>query len=138
MLFFFLMVRRPPRSTRTDTLLPYTTLFRSGLLWVWLGDGPPPPRPPLPFLDLPQDQVWVSRTITPCNWFQGGEGTLDSVPAGTLNTSWISRVRVTGRNSTMVLTLSPHPRYEAADPPFGPRSGALAKEIGGANGGTQV
>src|SRR3546814_1816677 len=30
-LFFFLMIRRPPRSTRTDTLFPYTTLFRS---WV--------------------------------------------------------------------------------------------------------
>src|SRR3546814_19658080 len=29
--FFFLMIRRPPRSTRTDTLFPYTTLFRS---WV--------------------------------------------------------------------------------------------------------
>src|SRR3546814_13017422 len=28
---FFLMIRRPPRSTRTDTLFPYTTLFRS----VW-------------------------------------------------------------------------------------------------------
>src|SRR3546814_5059784 len=27
--FFFLMRRRPPRSTRTDTLFPYTTLFRS-------------------------------------------------------------------------------------------------------------
>src|SRR3546814_12758671 len=27
--FFCLMVRRPPRSTRTDTLFPYTTLFRS-------------------------------------------------------------------------------------------------------------
>src|SRR3546814_10760313 len=27
--FFFLMIRRPPRSTRTDTLFPYTTLFRS-------------------------------------------------------------------------------------------------------------
>src|SRR3546814_11138276 len=27
---FFLMRRRPPRSTRTDTLFPYTTLFRSG------------------------------------------------------------------------------------------------------------
>src|SRR3546814_15068082 len=25
----FLMIRRPPRSTRTDTLVPYTTLFRS-------------------------------------------------------------------------------------------------------------
>src|SRR6056297_1838031 len=27
--FFFVMMRRPPRSTRTDTLFPYTTLFRS-------------------------------------------------------------------------------------------------------------
>src|SRR3546814_4635454 len=27
--FFFLMIRRPPRSNRTDTLFPYTTLFRS-------------------------------------------------------------------------------------------------------------
>src|SRR3546814_6322499 len=27
--FFFLMIRPPPRSTRTDTLFPYTTLFRS-------------------------------------------------------------------------------------------------------------
>src|SRR3546814_20779447 len=62
MFFFFLMIRRPPRSTRTDTLFPYTTLFRStetdgdgpygtdldapadidgtlaGLLWARLGD----------------------------------------------------------------------------------------------------
>src|SRR3546814_8712731 len=30
-LFFFLMIRRPPRSTRTDTLFPYTTLFRSAM-----------------------------------------------------------------------------------------------------------
>src|SRR3546814_8103335 len=30
--FFFLMIRRPPRSTRTDTLFPYTTLFRSAFL----------------------------------------------------------------------------------------------------------
>src|SRR3546814_9287932 len=28
-MFFFLMIRLPPRSTRTDTLCPYTTLFRS-------------------------------------------------------------------------------------------------------------
>src|SRR3546814_17070613 len=30
--FFFLIIRRPPRSTRTDSLFPYTTLFRSSLL----------------------------------------------------------------------------------------------------------
>src|SRR3546814_1544714 len=35
--FFFLMIRRPPRSTRTDTLFPYTTLFRSPCGW-----RPPP------------------------------------------------------------------------------------------------
>src|SRR3546814_17971446 len=28
-MFFFFIIRRPPRSTRTDTLVPYTTLFRS-------------------------------------------------------------------------------------------------------------
>src|SRR3546814_17689273 len=31
LLVFVLMMRRPPRSTRTDTLVPYTTLFRSRL-----------------------------------------------------------------------------------------------------------
>src|SRR3546814_6075012 len=34
--FFFLMIRRPPRSTRTDTLFPYTTLFRSRLAFEYL------------------------------------------------------------------------------------------------------
>src|SRR3546814_3880944 len=61
------MIRRPPRSTRTDTLYPYTTLFRShtgacvanphgavlraarvrswpvveryGIIWIWMGDA---------------------------------------------------------------------------------------------------
>src|SRR3546814_8173717 len=42
--FFFFMIRRPPRSTRTDTLFPYTTLFRSGLLPH--PDGGRPSRPP--------------------------------------------------------------------------------------------
>src|SRR3546814_9214066 len=36
--FFCLMIRRPPRSTRTDTRFPYTTLFRSGHLVV-IGGG---------------------------------------------------------------------------------------------------
>src|SRR3546814_12040027 len=43
-LFFFLMIRRPPRSTRTDTLFPYTTLFRSvGVLWTLARAGVPVP-----------------------------------------------------------------------------------------------
>src|SRR3546814_6208536 len=58
--FFFLMIRRPPRSTRTDTLFPYTTLFRSrGWAWgclEWLGAvgaenrlNPPTIKPAIPF-----------------------------------------------------------------------------------------
>src|SRR3546814_14596458 len=31
------MIRRPPRSTRTDTLFPYTTLFRSDRDWAAIG-----------------------------------------------------------------------------------------------------
>src|SRR3546814_4513760 len=38
-LSFFLMIRRPPRSTRTDTLFPHTTLFRS--IWEDLPKFPP-------------------------------------------------------------------------------------------------
>src|SRR3546814_805399 len=38
LMFFFLMIRRPPRSTRTDTLFPYTTLFRSDYQ-VWKIDS---------------------------------------------------------------------------------------------------
>src|SRR3546814_19479669 len=43
-LILFLMIRRPPRSTRTDTLFPYTTLCRSSSLLgtreIWLGRTP--------------------------------------------------------------------------------------------------
>src|SRR3546814_12909878 len=47
--FFFLMIRRPPRSTRTDTLFPYTTLFRS-------------PFPPRTLLVIPAEakcRAWI-------------------------------------------------------------------------------
>src|SRR3546814_1109992 len=39
------MIRRPPRSTRTDTLFPYTTLFRSGRAGTAAGPGGGAGRP---------------------------------------------------------------------------------------------
>src|SRR3546814_16193696 len=36
--FFFLKIRRPPRSTRTDPLFPYTTLFRSNRVFFCAGN----------------------------------------------------------------------------------------------------
>src|SRR3546814_20500862 len=44
--FVFLMIRRPPRSTRTDTLFPYTTLFRSLGAQGRPGIGAGGPEPP--------------------------------------------------------------------------------------------
>src|SRR3546814_5349369 len=38
------MIRRPPRSTRTDTLFPYTTLFRSGTAAEQMGIEAPLPQ----------------------------------------------------------------------------------------------
>src|SRR3546814_17305741 len=44
---FFLMMRRPPRSTRTDTLFPYTTLFRSHVAQVQV-----------PGIDVPDQRIF--------------------------------------------------------------------------------
>src|SRR3546814_12927400 len=67
-LFFFLMIRRPPRSTRTDTLFPYTTLFRSPVfeklveplveLLEHIGGG----QQIALFAGRPELAVWADRT----------------------------------------------------------------------------
>src|SRR3546814_11583766 len=68
MYVFFVMIRRPPRSTRTDTLFPYTTLFRSaaggrsmdrrgGYDWRFVAAYPLPEHPGYVY--------WVVDDITP-------------------------------------------------------------------------
>src|SRR3546814_6738348 len=55
-MFVFLMIRRPPRSTRTDTLFPYTTLFRSptpSTLW------PHPSTPVAAFSRLGDNPIMI-------------------------------------------------------------------------------
>ena len=68
--FFFLMIRRPPRSTHGSTLFPYTTLFRS----VWkklpaLQDGKIYKVPSQPFIwfDMPPSINRLCGLI----WFNG-------------------------------------------------------------------
>src|SRR3546814_15839108 len=55
------MIRRPPRSTRTDTLFPYTTLFRSRPRtrspYARQSRSPPPPAPP----ERPASRAQTSR-----------------------------------------------------------------------------
>jgi phthalate 4,5-dioxygenase oxygenase subunit len=98
----------------------YPTFEGGGLLWVFLGEGAPPRKPPLPFLDLPKENTWVSRSITPCNWLQGVEATIDSIHVGTLHQSWISQ-----KGATLPLTVTNHPRYEVEDTDYGLRAAAV-------------
>src|SRR3546814_17038093 len=62
MCFFFLMILRPPRSTRTDTLFPYTTRFRS--------HGPPVLRSSItPRLEIARDESVSRRAAVPCGQY---------------------------------------------------------------------
>src|SRR3546814_17596337 len=74
----FLMIRRPPRSTRTDTLFPYTTLFRS----IGAITGPEG----IYAAGVGQHQMWAAQFIKyerPNAWLNsGGAGTMGyAVPA---------------------------------------------------------
>src|SRR3546814_16378547 len=68
---FFIMIRRPPRSTRTDTLFPYTTLFRSG--------------------DLP-------LVVDPVMIAKGGQPLLDPAAMTSLKSNLLSRAAVATPN----------------------------------------
>lgn len=102
----------------------YPTFEGGGLLWVFLGEGAPPPRPALPFLDLPEDHYFITRSIAPCNWLQGVEGTIDSVHVGTLHMTWIAE-RTSLPGETITQTLASHPTYECEDASYGMRAAAL-------------
>lgn len=102
----------------------YPTFEGGGLLWVFLGEGAPPPRPPLPFLNVPDDKLYMTRSIAPCNWLQGLEGTIDSIHVGTLHMSWIAR-RSGEAAKTIGHALTIHPAYETEDTSYGLRAAAL-------------
>src|SRR3546814_15926972 len=72
MLFFlFLMIRRPPRSTRTDTLFPYTTLFRSSKVAVVSRSAEPGVDLDYLFLQVGVDEPTVSEAQTCGNIIAG-------------------------------------------------------------------
>src|SRR3546814_2767145 len=86
MLYFFLMIRRPPRSTRTNTLFPYTTLFRSKLVAV---------RAMAPVAAIPPNSGRI-RLATPwpmSSWFESCR--VPAIPSATVaDSSEIGRAHV--------------------------------------------
>ena len=108
----------------------YPVFEGGGLVWVWLGKSKPAERPNTPFCMLPDSNVWVTRTITPCNWLQGVEGTLDSIHVGTLHKYWITNAvanaaKKTGEKRNIGLALDSTPGYEAEITDYGLSAAAL-------------
>src|SRR3546814_5296664 len=68
------MIRRPPRSTRTDTLFPYTTLFRSAYKDSPLGNYQICPVELLPNITLQQLESYRARTLFGPNAVLSGAG----------------------------------------------------------------
>src|SRR3546814_3886185 len=66
------MLRRPPRSTRTDTLFPYTTLFRSILLLMQMDSPLEQGNVPGKFLEY----LGARRPILVLGWDQGVPATI--------------------------------------------------------------
>src|SRR3546814_7559582 len=72
------MIRRPPRSTRTDTLFPYTTLFRSDARLPPAGGEDPVRRLAAPVLDPAAGHARAARAAAGAvlgQWFRSEEHT---------------------------------------------------------------
>lgn len=107
----------------------YPVFEGGGLVWAWLGTAAPTERPNSPFTLLGREQVWMSRSVVPCNWLQGVEGTLDSVHLGTLHKSWLARMGQV--NNTIGKTKDSTPRYDVQSTSYGLRAAALRDLPGG-------
>src|SRR3546814_11435478 len=100
------MIRRPPRSTRTDTLFPYTTLFRS--LWVFAGTALPA---------LPSDfwDVFPADSTATSPWTVIGTSTV-----ATIGYSGASIATQTGDGAKVVSFDFTAPALDPSQPAFRP------------------
>jgi phthalate 4,5-dioxygenase oxygenase subunit len=112
----------------------FPVVERGGLLWVWLGKAPAPALPKLPFLDLPDANVWTCRTICKSNWFQGVEGALDSAHINALHLSWVEKFEQhSGTHSDYAknMTQTSSPKFDAKPTAYGLRAAAMRGLPGG-------
>ena len=85
----------PTEGDRSDIVAPhvplnhYETAEMGGLIWVWLGKkGAAPVFPDFAWLDLPPENLWLTRSVWPVNWLQGMEAALDTAHVGHLHSGW--------------------------------------------------
>src|SRR5499427_2898593 len=117
----------------------YPCLERGGMIWTYMGPGSPTPLPELEWTVLPENQVFVSKRVQDCNWFQALEGGIDSSHISFLhapldhNDSAITGAmdRASFGVGAAVQTGDRAPRFEVVDTDYGVLIGARRSQPDG-------
>jgi phthalate 4,5-dioxygenase len=121
--------------------IAYPTRERNGVVWVFMGQGGPPPLPGLEWNLLPTSHVYLTKRVAESNWVQTLEGEIDSSHSGFLHTlldeqdnyanvQGASGARLFGTpgsqtNMGMFYKMRDrHPRFEVLDTDYGVLIGA--------------
>jgi phenylpropionate dioxygenase-like ring-hydroxylating dioxygenase large terminal subunit len=117
------VVEAPSEGERSDLFASRVKVDRriaregGGLVWAFLGQGEPPPLPPLPFMSVPEESRWWAKMTVKCNWLQDLEGTQDSV-----HLNWLHQ----GFHHATGQTLDDEmPAYEIGETAYGLRTAAI-------------
>src|SRR3546814_7208899 len=116
------MIRLPPRSTRTDTLFPYTTLFRSKNVFLWQGSGWTRyvRKVPEVWFTFLIETIWGKRRIMEVylNVAETGIGTY-GVEAGAQRYFRHGAARLTPSEAARIAAILPLPKKREAISPSG-------------------
>lgn len=100
----------------------YPTVEKGGLVWVWLGQGEPPEFPDFAWLDLPEDNLWITRSVWPVNWLQGLEAAMDTAHVGYLHSGW---ARQPDELDDQAKRFKVSPRFQIEETEYGMRSAGI-------------
>jgi phthalate 4,5-dioxygenase len=101
----------------------YPTIERGGLIWVWLGNpGEAPSFPDFAWLDLPDENLWITRSVWPVNWLQGMEAALDTAHVGHLHSGWAKPAEEMDSYSAL-FRIQPH--FTVEETGYGMRSAGI-------------
>lgn len=114
--------RNPEGFAAKVKVRTYPLREAGGILWVYLGAWDIPPKfPDFEFNVVPDDQVIVTSSVTPCNWVQAVEAQLDDSHIGLLHESFVGLYS----HQFTKLYLSGPPVYDITMRPYGFEACAL-------------
>lgn len=107
----------------------YPCLERSGMVWVFMGQGEPPELPDLEWNMLPDDQVYLKMRVQQCNWVQALEGDIDQSHNSFLHTGAdqlkpVDTSKEQRQGAVLWRKLDKRPRFHVEDTNYGLLIGA--------------